>query len=208
LSHNRLRARLLAALLLGVVSTLGAPAPAAAHLVSTGLGPFYDGIGHLALTPDDLLSVLALAMLAGLRGKGHARAALLALTASWFLGGMLGLAYPRDTAGIATVAGMGSLLVLGALLAADLTWSRHTTVALTATVGAVHGFVNGGALASSGGALGIAGIVAAALVLATLTAACVTSSSAAWTRIAVRVVGSWIAAVGLLMFGWWSRGAL
>ena len=28
------------------------PAPAYAHLVNSGLGPFYDGIGHFALTPE------------------------------------------------------------------------------------------------------------------------------------------------------------
>jgi len=28
-----------------------------------------------------------------------------------------------------------------------------------------------------------------------------------WTRIAVRVVGSWIAAIGLLLLGWGLRGA-
>jgi hypothetical protein len=28
-----------------------------------------------------------------------------------------------------------------------------------------------------------------------------------WGRIAIRVVGSWVAAVGLLMFGWLLQGA-
>jgi hypothetical protein len=34
----------------------------------------------------------------------------------------------------------------------------------------------------------------------------VVSLRAAWTRIAVRVAGSWVAAVGMLMFGWLVRG--
>ena len=44
------------------------PAPAHAHLVTTGLGPLYDGISHLFLSFEDLLPVVALALLAGLNG--------------------------------------------------------------------------------------------------------------------------------------------
>lgn len=58
----------LAALALGFAST-----PASAHLVSTGLGPLYDGITHFALTPEELLPMAALALPAGLRGPAHAR---------------------------------------------------------------------------------------------------------------------------------------
>ncbi len=43
---------------------------AEAHLVTTGLGPVYDGVGHLMLTPEDLVPVIALALFAGLRGAG------------------------------------------------------------------------------------------------------------------------------------------
>ena len=42
---------------------------ARAHLVSTGMGPVYDGIGHLLLTPEDLIPTLALALYGGLRGE-------------------------------------------------------------------------------------------------------------------------------------------
>ena len=47
------------------------PEAAKAHLVSTGLGPFYDGVTHLLVSPDDLLGVIALSLLAGLNSKGH-----------------------------------------------------------------------------------------------------------------------------------------
>ena len=52
------------------------PWHAEAHLVTTGLGPVYDGIGHLLVTPEDLLPVLALALCARLAGRwsGAARA--------------------------------------------------------------------------------------------------------------------------------------
>ena len=44
-----------------------------AHLATTGLGPIYDGISHLFLSVDDLLAVLAMALLAGLNGPTSAR---------------------------------------------------------------------------------------------------------------------------------------
>ncbi len=48
------------------------PSVAAAHLVTTGMGPVYDGIGHLLLTPEDLVPAMAVAIYAGLRGKNQA----------------------------------------------------------------------------------------------------------------------------------------
>ncbi len=52
------------------------------------------------------------------------------------------------------------------------------------------------------GTLGLAGIVTALFVMVALAAAMVVALRAGWARIAVRVMGSWIAAVGLLLLGW------
>ena len=41
------------------VGVLLRPSDAAAHLVTTGMGPVYDGIGHLLLTPEDLVALIA-----------------------------------------------------------------------------------------------------------------------------------------------------
>ena len=54
-------------------------------------------------------------------------------------------------------------------------------------------------------ALGLVGIVSAVSVVAALLAAFVVWLKPAWTRIAVRVAGSWIAAIGLLLLGWGLR---
>ena len=50
------------------------------------------------------------------------------------------------------------------------------------------------------------GIAATLFVLVALVSAVVVSLRPAWTRVAVRVTGSWIAAVGLLMIGWLAKG--
>ena len=60
---------------------------AQAHLVTTGLGPVYDGAAHFVLSPEDLVPLLALALLAGLRGPAAGRAALFAVTVFWLVGG-------------------------------------------------------------------------------------------------------------------------
>ncbi len=184
---------------LGVL--LLAPATAHAHLVTTGLGPFYDGIGHLLASPDDLVPVLAMALLAGLGGTSAGRRALFVLPLAWSIGGLGGywLHGPLLRGTPAAV----SFLALGILIASGRQLSPALVAALAAALGLVHGYLNGAAIAAAGReALGLVGIAAGVFVLVALGAALVVSLRKPWTRIAVRVAGSWIAATGLLMAGW------
>lgn len=187
-------------------AALLAPSGAEAHLVQTGFGPFYDGISHLALTPDDLLSVVALALLAGLGGARAGRVALFVLPMAWLAGGLAGLARPVvDSSPAVTTL---SFLVLGVLVVVDRRLPAGGVAAIAAAFGLVHGFLNGAAMARVGvGFVGLLGIVAAVFALVALLAALVVSRRHPWERIAVRVAGSWIAAVGLLMLGWLYRGS-
>ena len=63
---------------LSLLLMIGVPS-AHAHLMNTGLGPFYDGLTHLFVTPEDLLPVIALALFAGLCGPQSGRAVLFIL---------------------------------------------------------------------------------------------------------------------------------
>jgi len=177
---------------------------AEAHLVTTGLGPVYDGIGHLLVTPEDLLPVLALALFAGLRGAGSGRCVLCVLPVAWLVGGGVGLlAHGLPAFPIPAL----SLLILGTLVAADLRLPLTVVTALAVGLGLVHGCLNGVAMRQAGaGALGLLGIMAALFVLVALVAACVVALQRPWTRIVVRVAGSWIAAMGLLLLGWALHG--
>jgi hydrogenase/urease accessory protein HupE len=184
---------------------LASPKTADAHLVTTGLGPLYDGISHLLLSPDDLLGVLAMALLAGLGGARHGRLSLLTLPPAWMLGGLLGLSAPAELSW--PVVNTLSLLVVGALVAIDPKLPAAAVTAIAAALGLVHGFLNGTAMAQAGGgALALVGICSTVFVLVALAAALVVSLRVPWTRIVVRVAGSWIAAIGLLMLGWAIRG--
>lgn len=179
---------------------LAGQGPAEAHLVTTGLGPVYDGLVHFAVTPEDLVPAIALAALAGLRGPAHGRRTLFALPAAWLLGGLLGLSLHGGASPLATAV---SFLLLGALVAADARLPLIATTALAVLLGLVHGSLNGLAMAGAGlGALSVLGIVASVFILAALVTSLVVPLQAAWARVAVRVAGSWIAAVGLLQLGW------
>jgi hydrogenase/urease accessory protein HupE len=189
----------------GALAVALLPAPAQAHLVTTGLGPIYDGISHVLLSPDDVVPVLAMALLAGLNGPTAGRRALFALTGAWLLGGVAGLFVGQPVVpGVATTA---SFLVLGGLTAADRRLSPTVVAVLALAVGVLHGWLNGAGIAEARReALALVGIVGAIFVLVTLAAALVVSLRPAWARIAVRVAGSWVAAIGLLVLGWSLRG--
>ena len=63
--------------------------------------------------------------------------------------------------------------------------------------------MNGVEMATAGiGLTGLLGPVAMLFVCVSLVTGLVVSLRRSWTRIAVRVAGSWIVAVGLLYLGW------
>jgi hydrogenase/urease accessory protein HupE len=186
---------------LGALLAALLPATSHAHLVTTGLGPFYDGVSHFALTPEDLLPALALALLAGQRGSRAGRLALFALPGAWLAGGLAGLALPTTSSAIALTT--VSFLALGALVAAEAPLRPEWVASLALVLGLLHGYLNGSAMAAAKlGALGLVGIVATLFVVVALAAALVVALRAPWARVAVRVAGSWIAAIGLLLVGW------
>lgn len=181
------------------------PSAAQAHLVNTGLGPFLDGVSHLFVSFDDLLPVVAMALLGGLNGAVAARRALFALPAAWLAAGVAG--YAAGTAILPAGITSLSLLGVGVLVAADRRLAPAVVATLAMAVGVLHGWLNGASIAAAGReALGLAGIVASVFVLMALVAAPVSQLRVPWTRIAVRVAGSWIAAVGLLVLGWTLSG--
>ena len=197
---NRTRILVQVALLL-----FATPSIAFAHLVNSGLGPFYDGALHLLLSPGDLLGLVAVALLAGLRGASAGRLTVLVLPITWLLGGLLGFSLPGTLA--LPWLSVLSFVILGALVAADVKLAPQLVAALAGLYGALHGVLNGVALAAiDAGPSALFGIVLTVFTIALLTSAAVVSLRVAWSRIAVRVVGSWVVAVGILMLGWLGQG--
>jgi len=181
------------------------PTPAEAHLVTTGLGPIYDGISHVLMSPDDLVPILAMALLAGLNGPVAGRQTLFALTGAWVVGGLAG--FVAGHAFLPPAVTTASFLLVGALTAADRRLSPAVVSAVAIALGLVHGWLNGAGIAESQREpLALAGVGGAIFVLVALAASLVVSLRAEWMRIVVRVAGSWVAAIGLLMLGWSLRG--
>ena len=188
-------------------AVLLAPAVAQAHLVTTGLGPFYDGAMHLALSPDDWLGLVAAALLAGLCGPQAGRWAVAVLPVTWLCGAIAGLLAP----GVPELPGLSilSFVVLGLMVALDVKLPAWGVSAAAGIFGLLHGLLNGAALSqANAGIVNVLGIVTTVFIFVLLMSAAVVSLRPAWTRVAVRVAGSWVVAVGLLMFGWLFRGAV
>jgi hydrogenase/urease accessory protein HupE len=143
-------------------------------------------------------------LLSGLVGAQHGRVVLFTLSMAWLVGGVMGLQIDREVS--LSVASTVSFLMLGALVAVDRKLPLALVAGLACALGVLHGFLNGTAMRQvGGGVLALVGIAAAVFAVVALVAASVVSLRAAWARVAVRVAGSWITAIGLLMLGWTFR---
>ena len=183
------------------LAVMACPALAEAHLNATGMGPVYDGVVHFLTSPEDVVPVLALALLAGLRGAEHGRRALLVLPVTWLLGGLLGT-MASATSG-SPVSAAVAILLLGGLLAVDAKLSLRAIAGLSGLLGLWRGYLNGSGMGQLALALpAFLGLASGVFVLIALAAAIAVPLRAQWARSAVRVAGSWIAASGLLMLGW------
>ena len=95
-----------------------------------------------------------------------------------------------------------SFLAFGILAAADRRLAPPVVTALAmAMVSRTAGSTARASAAAGREATGLVGIAGAVFLLTALVAAGVVSLRKPWTRIAVRVAGSWIAAIGLLLLG-------
>jgi len=84
---------------------------------------------------------------------------------------------------------------------------RGAVGGLAVLLGLLHGSLNGSELPKtlSSAQMTNAGVVVALFVSVSLLAGQAASLRVRWARTAVRVAGSWIAAIGLLMLGWAMR---
>ena len=180
--------------------------PVQAHLMETGFGGYYDGLAHLLLTPSDLLLVVALAVLAGQNGSRCSRWLLLTLIATWLVGGLVGLQFDSEPQlpWLLTL----SFTLVGVLVALQVRAGVVGLSLLAGLLGLLHGIINGSAMNhGGGGSLALLGSVCGVAVIGAIIAGQTTVLQTSWQRIALRVMGSWIAASGLLMLGWLSRSA-
>jgi urease accessory protein len=174
------------------------PGRALAHSLSASVGDFYGGLLHPATALDLAPPLVALGLLAGQNGKPAARRMLLVLPIAFILGTGLGGAL-LPPAHLATV-NAASFVLLGLLLAVDAALPSELLLGLGAALGLCNGLANGSGMAGgSDPVLFLLGSGLAGLGAILLPSAVVVSLAPGWQRIGVRIVGSWLAAVGAMV---------
>jgi len=179
---------------------LMAASVAYAHSPIKGIGGFYAGFLHPVTGLEHVLPFAALGILAGQQGDRVAPA--LFLFAVMVMLGALGALWIPALPYIALL-NIVSGVLLGALVAAAWRLPVVVLYVIAIVFGLTHGFANGTAL---NGAfkpylfipgLGLAGLVVPAWMM--IVTDLILQQKYNWMRIAVRVAGSWITAIGVLV---------
>lgn len=175
-------------------------AQAQAHSAAKGIGDFYAGALHPLTSLEHVLPFLAFGILAGQQGK-KAEPVLGAFCLALLGGAVLSLWMP-GTPWI-SVANLASSVVFGALVALARPIPASLFFAIAIGFGLTHGFANGEGMEPGGKAyLFIPGVALAGLVVIAygfITTDWLLRKQVGWVRIALRVAGSWIAAIGILV---------
>ncbi|MGC4071554.1 MAG: HupE/UreJ family protein [Nibricoccus sp.] len=180
---------------------------AEAHTVISTGGPFFGGIKHFFLSPDDVLVAVGFGILVGLRRFGVRERVVFALPVAWIISGLVALV-TETTPVESWIPTACSLMAAGLFVAADRNLRAVVVVSLGALLGGLHGFLNGAAMREAGtqsALLQLAGVGVSVLMVAFYLVAVLdlmNLEKRPWLRIVARVLGSWIAATGLLLLGW------
>ncbi len=179
---------------------LALAADAHAHSAAKGIGDFYSGALHALTALEHVLPFLALGILAGQQGQ-KAEPVLGAFCVALLVGAALAVWIPGVP--YLAVLNVGSAIVLGGLVALARPLPAAIFYAIAIVFGLSHGFANGeGMTGETKPYLFIPGVALAGLVV-TAYGLIVTDwllrRKTGWLQIAVRVSGSWIAAIGILV---------
>ncbi|OPY94569.1 hypothetical protein A5906_13485 [Bradyrhizobium sacchari] len=193
-----------ARLLIATAMLLSGGHAAEAHIVPARLGDFYMGVVHPLTDLQDVVLWTATGVLAGTLGatKGRWLIALfpLGLVAGLLLGRVLGAASTQ-------LADAAMMLAIGLLLAAAVQVPTVLLSAMAFAVAVIRGAANGADLApETDRVLFAAGLTCVGYAAITLAMALTTvfkrtnsDSATSWRAIAIRALGGWIAAIGLMM---------
>ena len=192
---------------LAAAALLATAEAADAHIAASRLGDFYAGALHPLSDLQDVILWAALGMLAGSLGASAGRWLVLVFPLGLLAGLVSGLAFGIVSAG--PVADAGMIVLLGLLLAANMRIPTAPLCAIAVGLALMRGAANASDLApETNRLLFAAGLACAGYAAITLTMALTLAfrgtdpgASIAWRGIAIRALGSWIAAIGLMMGG-------
>lgn len=185
---------------------LAASSKAHAHSAAKGIGDFYAGALHPLTSLEHILPFLAFGILAGQQGQ-KAEPVLAAFCGALLGGAALSLWLP-GTPWI-SVANLASSVAFGGLVALARPLGAAPFYVIAIGFGLTHGFANGEGMAEGGKPyLFIPGVALAGLVVTAyglIATDWLLRRKAGWITIALRVAGSWIAAIGILVLAIVSR---
>ena len=182
---------------LALLILLCLPAAVAAHPMK-GVGDFYSGMLHPLTALEFLLSWIALAMFAGQQGSKTALFTLAIFPSALVLGASLGAVLPSPA--WLPVMNLVLIPILGLAVVLAISFPTPATVILVALVGLLHGLANGAEITAPVSPWRfIPGLAIIAVLVLAYGIGLVRSAKKPWTRIAVRVAGSWITAAGIMV---------
>jgi len=182
------------------VCLLLAAGSAFAHSATRGAADFYAGALHALTALEHVLPFLALGILAGQQGR-KTEPVLLVFFLALAAGATAAIwTPPLPYVGLLNIV---SAILFGGLVAASWSLPMALCYGIAAVFGLSHGFANGaGMIEQTKPYLFIPGVAFAGLAV-TAYGLMVTDyllrRKAGWIHIAVRVAGSWIAAIGILV---------
>jgi urease accessory protein len=178
-----------------------------AHIVAARLGDFYAGAFHLLTDLQDVILWTAMGVLAGSLGAAKGRWLVLVFP----LGLLAGLALGRITGVVSAgpAVDAATILTLGLLLATATRLPTALLCMIAFGLAVIRGVANAGDLGpETDRLLFAAGLASAGYAVITLIMALTLAfrgtdagPAMAWQGIAIRALGGWIAAIGLMMVG-------
>jgi urease accessory protein len=173
------------------------PAPAAAHPMP-GVGDFYAGMLHPITTLEFVLPLIVLSLLAGQQRRASAIAILVTVPATLLAGALAGVLVPLPPA-VSSV-NVIAIIIVGLIVAMARPLPGVVATVLSGIPAAAVGWANGVEIDNQMSAWRfIAGLVLIGFLLVVYGIGAARRLQAPWMGFGFRVLGSWIAAIGLLV---------
>lgn len=185
-----------ATVLLGLVTC---PSLAEAHSPMEGLGTFYSHLLHPVTVLPHALVLTALSLMLGQQGRTRARTGVLAMAAAFSFGLLVAIfASPniiREQVLVFAALAIGGAVCLDRKM--PNTWVAAVAAAAGLAIGLDSGMVTTTGLRDT--ALAVTGVAVGVLYLTVVIAGLTVALEKQWQRVAIRIGGSWIFAVSVMV---------
>jgi urease accessory protein len=173
------------------------PSKGFAHLANGRFGDFYAGSFHLLTAIEHVIPLIALGLIAGQQGKKVSRSYVIVIPLALVIGTYIGINFSGNNFSI--YVNSFSFLIIGILIAWNMQLPNWLLILIASIFSITLGYSNGTAFELTLSKFNYTiGVAVAGLIVTSIFAGIVLSLKKDWQKIAVRVAGSWIAAIGLI----------